>query len=135
MIEATCHCGAVRLLAPRAPEMVADCNCSICRRLGTLWAYYDPAEVVMETPESALDAYARNDPEAKGDLAFRRCGTCGCVVDWRWAGGGDRMGINARLFEPVVLEGVTIRKVDGAAWRNRPAKQSEENRKNNEEAP
>ena len=42
MIEATCHCGAVRLKAPHPPQSVTDCNCSICRLLGVLWAYYNP---------------------------------------------------------------------------------------------
>lgn len=115
MIEATCHCGAVKVQAPRAPETVTDCNCSICRRLGTLWAYYDPAEVVMETPDSDLQSYVRQD--ADGDLAFRRCRTCGCTVDWRPLGRRiqNRMGVNARLFDPIVLEGARIRKFDGAS--------------------
>jgi hypothetical protein len=118
MIEATCHCGAVKIQAPRAPETVTDCNCSICRRLGTLWAYYDPAEVVMETPGTALLAYVRADSAGGGDLAFRFCRTCGCTVDWRPLEGReqDRMGINARLFDPKVLEDAKVRKIDGAAW-------------------
>ena len=28
MIEATCHCGAVRIEVPSAPEAVTACNCS-----------------------------------------------------------------------------------------------------------
>ena len=38
MIEAACHCGAVRLSVPSAPDTVTECNCSICRRLGARWA-------------------------------------------------------------------------------------------------
>ena len=36
----SCHCGAVRIAVPAAPEWVASCNCSICRKLGSLVAYY-----------------------------------------------------------------------------------------------
>jgi hypothetical protein len=137
MIKATCHCWAVRLQAPRAPETVTDCNCSICRKLGTLWAYYDPTEVVMETPETALESYVRSDSEGTGGLSFRRCRTCGCTVDWRALPPRPqtRMGINARLFDLAVLEGAPVRKIDGASWRNPPAKQAEENKPGNGETP
>ena len=45
MIKAACHCGAVRLEADPAPTRVNDCNCSICRRYGVLWAYYGRGQV------------------------------------------------------------------------------------------
>lgn len=35
MITASCHCGAVRLETEVPPEEVTECNCSICRRLGS----------------------------------------------------------------------------------------------------
>jgi len=42
MITGSCHCGAVHIAVAEAPASVKSCNCSICRRLGTLWAYYRP---------------------------------------------------------------------------------------------
>ena len=39
MIRASCHCGAVCLEIDAAPAEVTECNCSICRRYGGLWAY------------------------------------------------------------------------------------------------
>lgn len=47
MIEASCHCGAVRILVAERPWVLTACNCSLCRRLGTLWAYYRPDEVAI----------------------------------------------------------------------------------------
>ena len=47
-MEAKCHCGQVRIDVPRPPEWVAACNCSLCSKLGTLWAYYPDAEVSVE---------------------------------------------------------------------------------------
>jgi len=116
MIEASCHCGAVRLTMARAPDAVTDCNCSICRRLGALWAYYDPADVRLLAPEMALESYVRRDGSA--DLAFRRCRTCGCTVDWRPLAGRDpgRMGVNARLLPAEILAAAHVRRLDGAAW-------------------
>jgi hypothetical protein len=48
MIATTCHCGAVRISIPRVPETLTHCDCSICRRYGTLWAYYAKDEVKIE---------------------------------------------------------------------------------------
>lgn len=43
LLQGSCHCGAVRLTLPSVPEKATKCNCSICRRLGGLWAYYECA--------------------------------------------------------------------------------------------
>ena len=45
MLFATCHCGAVGVEIPGPPQAVTNCNCSICRRLGALWAYYPAGQV------------------------------------------------------------------------------------------
>ena len=37
-VAASCHCGACILAVAVAPVEVTDCNCSICRRYGVLWA-------------------------------------------------------------------------------------------------
>jgi hypothetical protein len=90
---------------------VTDCNCSVCRRLGALWAYYSPAEVKLTTPEAAIGAYAWGDK----DLAFHHCQVCGCTTHWSPLNGADRMAVNARLMAPQVLAAAKIRYFDGAA--------------------
>ncbi len=65
MIEASCHCGAVRIETDEAPETVTECNCSICRRLGTLWAYYSPSSVRITPPEGATTSYAWGEKIAR----------------------------------------------------------------------
>ena len=57
MIEASCHCGAVGLQVPHAPEEVKECNCSICRRNGALMAYYSPKDVRLRPESGATDIY------------------------------------------------------------------------------
>jgi hypothetical protein len=116
MIEATCHCGAVRIEIARAPEEITDCNCSICRRLGARWAYYPPAEVAVTAAEGASGAYAWGDKA----IDFHHCARCGCTTHWTGRGNArpDRMGVNARLMDPAVLKGVRVRKLDGAdTWK------------------
>jgi hypothetical protein len=78
MVEASCHCGAVRLECNAAPETVTDCNCSICRRYGVLWAYYSPAQVRLVAPNGATESYTWG----KHSLEFHRCRACGCVTHW-----------------------------------------------------
>lgn len=111
MIEASCHCGAVRLQIETPPETVTDCNCSICRRYGVLWAYYSPKDVRIVPSAGATDIYMWGDKS----IEFHRCKTCGCVtheapVDKT----RDRMGINARLMSPEVLANARLRHLDGA---------------------
>jgi len=111
MIEASCHCGAVRLQLAQAPQSVTDCNCSICRRLGVLWAYYRPDQVAIIAQPDATTPYAWGDRM----LAFHHCKVCGCATHWAPLDkNAARMGINARLFDPRVLAGVQVRRLDGA---------------------
>jgi hypothetical protein len=61
MLAATCHCGAVKVTVPRGPRRITNCNCSICRRLGALWAYYPVDQVVVDAPPGATEAYIWGD--------------------------------------------------------------------------
>jgi hypothetical protein len=109
MIEATCHCGAVHLEIETAPTKVTDCNCSICRRYGTLWAYYTLKQVRVA---GETDTYEWDDKSLK----FHRCKVCGCVTHWSPNNDRDRMGVNARLMTPEVLGAATVQQLDGASW-------------------
>jgi hypothetical protein len=108
MIEGSCHCGAVTYTVPRAPEALTDCNCSTCRRRGTLWAYYSPKDVAVSGKTSI---YMWGDR----DLEFHFCPVCGCVSHWAPVDRNlDRMGVNARLMPPEILHAARVRKFDGA---------------------
>ncbi len=112
MVEASCHCGAVRLEVDVAPSEVKDCNCSICRRYGVLWAYYSPRHVRLMPPEGATDIYRWGDKS----IEFHRCRHCGCITHWAPADRTyDRMGINARLLAPEVLARAKMLPFDGAS--------------------
>lgn len=97
----SCHCGAVRLGVTHAPLEVTECHCSICRRLGALWAYYSADEVTLT---GTTEVYARGPRR----IGFHRCGTCGCVVGW-WAfnEGYGQCAVNARLLDGFDLTTVT----------------------------
>lgn len=108
VIEASCHCGAVRIEVERAPAELTSCNCSICRRLGTLWAYFAPAEVAVTGPTAT---YCWGDRT----LELHHCSTCGCTTHWTPTDPArQRMGVNARLMDPAVVDAARVRHLDGA---------------------
>ena len=108
----SCHCGAVTISVDAAPLELTSCNCSICRRLATLWAYYTPGQVRVI---GATDVYRWGDKT----LDLHLCKTCGCVTHWSPVDPAlERMGVNVRLLDPTVLEQVPIRRFDGAdTWK------------------
>ena len=112
MINAACHCGAVRLLIEAAPKWVLDCNCTICRRYGALWAYPDAGQVnVLEMPNPAsTEAYVWGDR----DLAFHRCRSCGCVTHMEAIKLDPPVlyGLNVRMMPALDLSTVMLRQVD-----------------------
>jgi len=109
VIELSCHCGQVGLAIEIPPTEVTDCNCSICRRYGILWAYYSPKAVTLNG--GATDIYMWDDRA----IEFYRCTACGCVTHWAPVDKRhDRMGVNARLMPPGVLAQAKVRFLDGA---------------------
>jgi hypothetical protein len=111
MIRASCHCGRVNLEIQDPPSEVTECNCSMCRRYGVLWAYYSPQQVRVLPPDPPTDVYLWGSRSS----AFHRCQSCGCVSHWAATDPErDRMGVNARLMDPEVLAGARVRYLDGA---------------------
>ena len=113
VVEATCHCGAVRIRVRQAPRVVTSCNCSICRRYGALWAYYSAGSVRIEALRGALESYSWR----RRVRAYFRCKICGCVTHYKFRKNADHrtVAVNASNFEPEVLKGVPIRNLDGAS--------------------
>lgn len=111
MIEACCHCGAVRLGADHPPAEVTSCNCSICHRQGGLWAYYTRETARLLSSADAVKAYVWGDR----CIVFYHCTTCGCVTHYESTEKtpDSRFAINARNFEPEVLGAARIRYFDG----------------------
>jgi hypothetical protein len=116
MLEARCHCGAVKIEIPKRPRRLTSCNCSICRRYATLWAYYPAAEVRIHSARAGFSSYTWGE---RG-IRFMRCRRCGCVTHWQAARKprSSRMGVNTRNIDPALLSGVRIRHLDGAdSWK------------------
>ena len=117
MIEARCHCGAIRIEIPRKPRTLTACNCSICRRTGAHWAYYQAASVRIHGSRAARQSYSWGE---RPGLRFVRCARCGCLTHWEAIKNprARRMGVNTRNVDPQIIKDVRVRLLDGATtWR------------------
>ena len=111
MIEGSCHCGAVRWRFEGMPGGATACNCTVCRRYGTLWAYdYDGEGIKVTGPTRA---YVWGDKT----IGFHFCPACGCVAYWRAREAGKdgryRIAVNLRLAEPDAVAAIPIDHFDG----------------------
>lgn len=116
MIQASCHCGAVTIGIPAKPESATSCNCSICRRLGALWAFFPVGTVEVAAGPEATQEYAWG----KKTRRFVRCATCGCTTHVlpMVARPESEIEVNMRLFDEADTGPLRIRMFDGAAtWK------------------
>lgn len=112
LLEGPWHCGAVKLHLPAMPKTGRLCNCSICRRFGALFAYYDFGTVKIAGHPKNTQEYV----QGARTIRIIRCQTCGCVTHWepidptqtRWH------GVNLTNFPPALLERINVRRFDGA---------------------
>ncbi len=112
LLEGSCHCGAIEARLPFAPEKGTRCNCSLCRRLGSVWAYYEFGTVSIEGHPQNTEEYIQGDRT----LRTVRCKTCGCVTHWEPLDPEQytQHGINLNNFPPALVEQVNVRRLDGA---------------------
>jgi hypothetical protein len=92
------------------PDGATVCNCTACRRYGTLWIYDYEGERIHVT--GLTKSYIRGD-----SLSFNFCPTCGCIACWRaqrvGQDGRRRIAVNVRLCEPETVAAIQIDHFDG----------------------
>jgi len=115
MYKGQCHCGTIQFTTDVAPAQLVDCNCSLCRRLGALWAHVPVDSVSIDAPDNASTSYAQGDKT----LAVQTCKQCGCTTHYETLQeNGDVMALNFRMCNPDVLNEFRIRRFDGAnTWK------------------
>lgn len=115
-IKGKCHCGKVSYEFNDTPEYTIRCNCSICRRLGTLWIYSDASNITLNgLNDTTTLSYSHGDLE----LDFRTCKRCGTSVSWQSLAtpGKGRMALNLNMAELKDIYEVPVRYFDGAdSW-------------------
>ena len=113
-LVARCHCGLASIRLARKPDFVAHCNCSMCSASGFQGIYYSSDELEIE---GEFDGYVRSDLD-ETFLRLFRCVNCGIATHWEPLSEPphERMGVNARLVDAELLEGVEVREIDGRSW-------------------
>lgn len=112
-LRGQCHCGQITITLPSAPDTCKVCNCTLCRRVGGVWAYYKVGTVRIDGHPEHTERYIQGDKS----LATIRCKHCGIVTHWEPIGEYDKMGVNLRNFPVAMTQNVVKNRFDGAdAW-------------------
>ena len=108
----SCHCGAVAYEVQGELKGAMACNCSICRRKGSLLWFVPRSALTLLTPQSASSVYEFN----KHVIKHRFCPKCGIhpyaeAVDPR--SGKPMAAINTRCLEGVDFAALPVQHFDG----------------------
>jgi hypothetical protein len=118
MLTLSCLCGQVRIVLPKRPDFINECNCTLCSKSGVRWAYFHPDEVAIK---GATKGYRRGDKEDPA-AEIRFCEHCGSTTHFVLTPravskfGNVQLGVNMRLADESELAGVELRYPDGRAW-------------------
>ena len=118
MLTLSCHCGAIHIEITQRPDYVNACNCTLCRKSGAMWGYFDPSQVSVSGTASGYCRRDRDDPSAE----IRFCPTCGATTHFVLTAsaaarfGNTMMGVNMALADEAELAGLELRYPDGRAW-------------------
>lgn len=123
MLIGSCHCGKTGWTLEGDPGSITACNCTLCRRYGTLWAYdYEGGRIAVS---GTFGSYSRADAK-RPTLEILFCPSCACVVSWRGLGlneeGRRRIAVNVRLAPPEEVADLKIDHFDGLeTWEDLPS--------------
>lgn len=110
----TCHCGAIgATIEGELPARAIGCNCSMCRRKGSLLHFVPAAEASIEAPADKLGDYRFN----KQVIHHHFCTDCGCSPFATGTGpdGSEMVAVNLRCVPECDLDTLEITRVDGAS--------------------
>lgn len=109
-----CHCGAVRYeVTADLTKPVITCNCSICRKTGTMLTFVPAAAFTLLQGEESLTDYRFN----KHAIAHLFCKVCGIRSFARGSmpDGTPMVAINARCLDGVDITKLATHAYDGAS--------------------
>ena len=113
-VTGSCHCGNVSYtLDAETPTSALSCNCSICRRKGSLLHFAPAEQFTLHTDPAAMNVYRFN----KHNIRHSFCAACGCAPFAGGTGpdGKEMVAINLRCADGIDLDTLEIHKFDGAS--------------------
>ena len=111
--QGSCHCGQTRFEVDGEITGAMACNCSMCRRKGTLMWFVGREQLRLHTPDDTLATYLFN----RHVIRHRFCPVCGIHP---FGEGTDPAGhamaaVNIRCLDGVDLDAVPVQHYDGLA--------------------
>jgi hypothetical protein len=109
----SCQCGKVTFEVDTEIEQVIACNCSRCRRLGSLLAAAPKAKFMLKSGKDALTEFRFN----KNAIHHYFCATCGIqpYAEGKGRDGSDMVMVNIRCLDGVDPESFKVMNFDGAS--------------------
>jgi len=106
-----CHCGAIAYTVEVDPAGAIKCNCSICSKLGAVWAFAPKSKFHLTKGEGKLGDYQFS----KHVLHHRFCPNCGIesYAEGKGPDGAEMAGINLRCVEGMDVDKLKPKAVDG----------------------
>jgi hypothetical protein len=110
----SCHCGKVAFEVEGTIDGAMACNCSMCRRKGSLLWFVPMKQFELKSPEDAASTYLFN----KHAIRHRFCAVCGIhpyaeAVNPKT--GEPTAAINIRCLDDVDLDKIPVTHFDGAS--------------------
>lgn len=109
--KGSCHCGQVAFEVEGELNQVAECNCSICSRKGSLMWFVPRNKLNLLTSDEKLSTYEFN----KHVIKHRFCPTCGIhpFGEGSDPSGNKMAAINVRCLEGVEFSSLPVKHFDG----------------------
>lgn len=107
-----CQCGKVRYEVQMDIGEVIECNCSRCRRLGSLLAFAPATQFNLLSGDADLTIFAFN----RHLIEHRFCSNCGIqsfAIGTHPKTGAKMAAINVRCLDGVEVDALKVKKVDG----------------------
>jgi len=114
--QGSCHCGRIAFAfeAAQAIDAALSCNCSICRRRGSLLWFGPRSGFELKTDPADVESYRFNS----GHIDHHHCRVCGVApyseaIDPR--SGELTVAINLRCVDGVDIDALQVKHYDGAS--------------------
>jgi len=109
--KGSCHCGRIAFEVDGEPGEVLSCNCSICRKKGSLLWFVPSAAFRLTTPPADVADYTF----AQGRIHHRHCAHCGIHPYGEGTGpdGQAMVAVNVRCLDDLDPEALPVKHYDG----------------------
>jgi len=108
--DGSCHCGAVRFRARLDLDEAIVCDCTICRKKGSIAVRIEDSDFELLTPLDELGLYQFNKRIARHFF----CTACGIHPFHRPRSYPDRWAVNVRCLDSVEIDTIEPRRVFGS---------------------